>query len=993
MKNMNQDIPGSLSQPKKRHTFLKVGGIVLCILISITVIIAASLAGITRWLTPERVAAIISKESAKYLRADISTAPVDYTIWSSFPSLSIRCDSVRIVSHSLDGSILASTHEVRASLNILKALKGEIELEDVHIVSPYVNIVSVNDTLNNYSILKDDRTKPHLKRVSTGKIKIDGPAVVRYTDMSTPSEVRLSVDEAVITPPSGNDGEFDIQMRARVTGHYKKVSLPFPLPLTLTGKLDLSSNPFRLSTKSFKIAAGHTEAVVTADISGNNPVTIASLTAEIESPDILEFVPLLPPEEQSPIKEALKTIRNPSLVPMNLYASLLSPYTATSREIPALEAIVKIPDVSFSIPISPKKEISVRDLSLNAGFTCDKGDSNGGRLTINECSFKASDGIVCSVSGCLDSLLGKTPSLKADIKAKGNMGQIEQGFLPSSSMRADGDIVAKSHIEGTLSDINGAFSPKRIKIRGEVKSPLLTINDTSCNLSSRLSRFYLSYAAEGKASGAASKGDLHINAGNITASYGKTSMSADSVSLLIGAKLRGTPFSPSSCHAAYSSEKDSILSAEVSHTPLYVTPALPSMLQTVLSLADISADLSLKDGILNTPAYPAANSFSNVHISSTSDSLKIRSMNLESGPTSAALKGEISNLRGFLLGSAGSPLKVSLDADLSDVDINRLCGAYFKGKEALSGIPCSYKVSPEGDMNAGDTVCVAIPRNITADIRLRSDHAEYLQHRFSPLSACISMRDGVASINSLTIGAPYCSARLDWTYATADLDDIYMTLDADIDGFDMREFLTHFPQLSEGMPQLEDISGKIDVKADGKFLMFPNMLVNAPSMTAEAKLTGDSIMVERDDSEIRHASHMMLIRGDNPIAVNGLDIHASFHDNLLLVEPFTLDFGGYRVLMAGVNNLQGEIYYHAGLLASPFHLPFGINIVGNYRHPSVRFGGRWVNDGRERDIASNLEDDVNINIMRELRHGWLVFVNAAAKYDAENNQNSISSVN
>ncbi|MDE6399412.1 MAG: hypothetical protein K2L68_00945, partial [Muribaculaceae bacterium] len=69
------------------------------------------------------------------------------------------------------------------------------------------------------------------------------------------------------------------------------------------------------------------------------------------------------------------------------------------------------------------------------------------------------------------------------------------------------------------------------------------------------------------------------------------------------------------------------------------------------------------------------------------------------------------------------------------------------------------------------------------------------------------------------------------------------------------------------------------------------------------------------------------------------------------------------------------------------------NLVANYRHPSVRFGGRRVNDGRERDIPSNLEDDVDVNIMRELRHGWLVFVNAAAKYDAENNQNSVSSVN
>ena len=79
-------------------------------------------------------------------------------------------------------------------------------------------------------------------------------------------------------------------------------------------------------------------------------------------------------------------------------------------------------------------------------------------------------------------------------------------------------------------------------------------------------------------------------------------------------------------------------------------------------------------------------------------------------------------------------------------------------------------------------------------------------------------------------------------------------------------------------------------------------------------------------------------------------------------------------MLAGVNNLQGEIYYHAGLMHSPFHLPFGINLVGDWRHPFLRFGGKELKDGREREIASNLKDDVEVNIMQRLKHGWLEFV-------------------
>ena len=110
------------------------------------------------------------------------------------------------------------------------------------------------------------------------------------------------------------------------------------------------------------------------------------------------------------------------------------------------------------------------------------------------------------------------------------------------------------------------------------------------------------------------------------------------------------------------------------------------------------------------------------------------------------------------------------------------------------------------------------------------------------------------------------------------------------------------------------------------------------------------------------------------------------------MDPFTLKCGKYEILLGGVNNLQGEIYYHLGLMHSPFHFPFGVNIVGNYHHPKIRFGGNGIKDGREREISADLYDSADVNIMRQLRQGWLLFVENAAKYDATNNHDYVFNV-
>ena len=480
-------------------------------------------------------------------------------------------------------------------------------------------------------------------------------------------------------------------------------------------------------------------------------------------------------------------------------------------------------------------------------------------------------------------------------------------------------------------------------------------------------------------------GSVILLADSLSTASQRSTFSVAGIAIDLDARMRQTPFSPVTKSTRPVSANDSIILARDRHTMTDLTVSLSSMMQTVLSVADLQGSVKAESGTFFAKGYPSRNSFSDLDIATDLDSLTINSLHVVADRTAANLSGHAANLRSFLMSPTPVPLYVDLDADFSDVDINRLCGAYYRGQESLSGKKPDFTVARLGPTTAADSLCVLIPRNLFATLRLHSDQAEYMNYRFSPLSTEITLHDGIAKIGRLSLGAPYGSAALDWTYSTADVSDIHMDLDLNVRDFSMEDFCRAFPSLAKSSPELAAISGTISLDADGSFMMHPSMFINAPSMEAEATLHTDSLQIARDNGELRHYTHLLMMHGDQPLAVKNLDVQTSFHDNLLEVEPFTLSVGPYRILVAGVNNLEGEIYYHAGMEKWPLWLPFGVNIVGNYHHPEFRLGGEHVKDGRELHISSDLADDVHVNIMQQLKHGWLEFVAAAAKYDAANN--------
>ncbi|MDE6443161.1 MAG: AsmA-like C-terminal region-containing protein [Muribaculaceae bacterium] len=1031
--------PQPVPDKRQKSPLAKAGKIILWTLGCLILLVIVAAAGATFYLTPSRLASIVNREASQYLKADVKVADVNWTLWSSFPWLNVEIDSLSVRSRSLDSigkplkallppgaDRLASSGRIKGGINILKAMKGDVNLRGLGIEHPSVNLVSVNDSVANYLIFPQMKKDMSMPEISLDTIRIGQPMTVKYLSLENDADITAIIDRFSVSGTADKNSKWHASASAAVSARAGEFSSGTPLPLAIEGDVLLSNNK-EIRITDLRAEVADIKATLSATIAMAGNPAVYPLSISVDAPDVMQVIPFIPanllPQEMADLK---------GMMPLNMKAELLAPYKFSDKQqIPAVAASVNSDGGTLSYPITKNQILALSGLGFEADAIIDPSDPMGSHVNLSDLRMET-DGTSLHISGRASEALTANPDIRLDLQCAADLDKAFKKILPSSGFDVKGDLTGKSSLSCRLSDLSKK-ELKNLKLDGDFQIAALSLSDAASRLSAKLADFSLKigadvpqlspasvsdgkvtlltyagkseiripssnlnaslsnttlkgdFGAKGSMSSPVAGGDINLSAGNINISQASNGFSTTGLDVDLNGKLRQIPFSPSNYYPTNpTSRGDSAVAADVKHTPLYLIPSVPPMLQSVLSLLDLKATVSAKEGNISTKAYPAENKFSDLRLTTNLDTLFLSSVRVQTRGLAGFISAKVDGLRSFLSSSSAVPLNVKLDADLDDVDINRLAGNYFRGVELLTGKPAVLIPPAPGPYTAADSLCVALPRNLSVDATLSARSAEYMQYSFSPLSTQILMNRGTATLKGLSVGTPFCSNKIDWTYSTSDLDSISMAINADVNNFNFTRFLKAFPEVAASSSQLNNLSANADLNVAGNFLMDPDMFVDAPSMEGDVNLNIRDFSFVRDKKALKY-THLMMIRGDGPITIDSLDIHAAFHDNLLQLDPFTIDGGGYKLLIGGVNNLRGQMYYHIGLLHNPLHLPFGVNIVGYYRKPELRFGGRWIKDGRERKIAADLGSDVHVNIMRNLSHGWLLFVGNAAKYDFKNN--------
>lgn len=990
-------------------------------LVGVVVLVVLALCGITIWLTPSRLSAIVDSEASELLDADVKTGDISFTFWSTFPHFCIVADSLRIDSRNLGAitdeersqlpanpEFLVSTGRMEGGINIARLLRGQIWLRDVVVDSLRLNLVAVNDSVNNYTF-KSTSGKTKIPYFNIDRLSFVDGGEVKYFSRVSDTNARIALNEASLMP-RGDNNDYHLMFRGNIYARSGGLDFLRGFPFELDGNVHFRFKPsFGMSTSDYVVNLGELKGHMGMDLDFGDDVQLNSFDYHLQDFTLDNLKSFLPADDMSFLK------RMDADVQLEALARLTSPYNFSSGYLPSAEVDFFVPKGSVGYTFADDERYAVDNIDIAGKFVFnglhpDESYVEIPRLNVKGlgADLKASAKVThlttnphvqLGVNGHGDfdlasrsirELLPYNMTGTADFKLGANFDIVGSSIresdlrfiLKSTGMSAliDGYDISLSGFEASTEEHYGnALTlnatkrniPLRVNMKADRASASAANGSDMFAISSLSADASLSPFSKGKVSrnvGLSLQGkDVKLKAGNLKADLEDMSVNlkAGYLDKIIDIKEFNMPESWTA---------DAKTMDRVDHTPQFIRVALPQNLKDLINRWQVALGFKSSQGKISIDNYPVQ--VSGINLDASFDSVCIHNVDLAHGSTRGSIQANISNLRQFLLSTSPAPLMVKADVALDTVQVNQLARDY-----TLSHPNSAIARNDLKAMTAGnDTLTVILPRNIYADIHATAMQTRYTNLHLYDLMTDLTLRDGVANVDTLHISSSFGQAALKFSYDTSNLQDLRVTTGFRLYDVDVVGFFQNFQKLLAMWPEMKNLSGTLSIGLDGRMHIFPSMNVNMPSLWANAHINGYNLQLNQNHF-IKHLAHMLLIYQDGPINIEDVNMQAVVHSNLVELFPTTFEVSKYKLVLMGLNNFDGDIYYHVGVENWPLKIPFGVNIKGDYRHPVLRFGGKGWKDKNGAMITSGVQDNFNFNIVHSVKRYSGEFVHSAATYE------------
>lgn len=1030
MSDFMENIHNGKVEKSSRSTFCRV---VRWIFLSIGIFVILLIVGAgvaTWWLTPERMTELINREASGKMNAEVKVYNARFTLWSSFPHLCIELDSMKIISHSFDSigpelkkqlpsgaSCLVSTSGIRGGIDLISLLRGRIYLKDLEVDSMDMNLVAVADSITNYNIFPSGDKSGGVPYITVNKLKFNNPLNIKFYNCVTKSQINVDLRDVALNRDHDDIDRYQLIIDGYIDAVVNKLQLLQGFPFSLNGEVGLKFAPFAITAKDYSIDLGNTHGKLDIDLKVGKDPQINMLSYRISDFNVMGLLGYLP-HEYVPISGSVDVD-----IVMNATAQLKTPYRFYASELPSAEVNVNVVEGKLSYLFDTNNSYTIRNMEGSGKLFFDGGNMAGSRFDLPRFRLTG-EGMNLNLSAHVDNFVS-APLIRFKITGFGNASEIGKSIKSLSSLGLKGDLSTTVSGSFALSDITGG-----------------NINDVDIKGEASLTDFRLRYPAKSfKASGKTLKLDIRGKMGSFAADripfnvkitsaglrfidHGNaTDVSLTGVSAhgyvnadltarkpvaaaldfnceSVRGKLEGSTLDLRGIQTKFSAKKlskpvklshfsvpeawdiDDKALGMFPHSSKYIMSVLPDSVRRELLKWKIHASLKIAGGELRTPSFPVLNRFDNLYAEASLDSIRLHKLHLSSQSSGMDLAAHVRDLRRFICGTGISPLYVNLYAALDTIQINQIAGAYERGLRITKNETyVDNTVDDRTDrLTASDTTALLIPRNLFADIHASAKMTRYMNLRLEDLAADISIGNGNADVKRLDISSDFGAVGLDLKMNTGNIERMGLTLNGGIHDVNVVNFFKNFHTLLLMMPQMKNLSGILSADINANMGYFPNMFVDIPSVKADMLVKGRGLTVHQDRF-IRKVTRMLMIHNSGDIHIPDMNVHAQVADNLLMLYPFDFDFDRYELRMEGVNNFNGDMYYHVGVKKSPVPIPFGINIKGNFSDPQLRFGGVTYKEDQGGMVTRSIIEDHKVNIVRVVRKYFKEFVHKAAQSD------------
>lgn len=322
------------------------------------VLLVLGVLGVAVWiLTPKKLTPIVERVATEYLNADVTIGRVELTYWSTFPQLHVKVDSLNIVSHSLrglsaadrdrlpsDADSLLSFTSLQGKVNIPSLMLMKVQLEDIELDRPVVNIVCLNDSVNNFDILppsEEDTDTTSMPDITINRFSLPGGLKAAYFNAADTTDMRL-----VVTPSqfaTDDKSTYSVSTGGNARLEIAGVALPPSVDFKLDGRIVWESHqPYELGLEDFNVGLGPVEATVNTQLDFARDLVVKSFDMQMPEVSVMSVVDWLPQEYVSSLSGMKTDLK------VSLSANLTAPYDLGGKDLPSVDFSIDVPDGSLS---------------------------------------------------------------------------------------------------------------------------------------------------------------------------------------------------------------------------------------------------------------------------------------------------------------------------------------------------------------------------------------------------------------------------------------------------------------------------------------------------------------------------------------------------------------------------------------------------------------------------------------------------------------------
>lgn len=432
-------------------------------------------------LRSDRLTIILEKKLSDSIDGEILLGDVDLKLWSTFPQAYLEADDIRIVSHSLrnapdylkedvtasDDSVAGIDH-ISLDINLMEALKGNVEIGDIVIDGPKLNLVVADADLANFDIIPSDLTKhhpgnafKHLKGFKINSINIINAETSRYVSMLDETDIAFNLPDFSI------DGSEAPDYRLRFTTEVTSPTLDEvnfkPLLLGANGGLRwdyLEPDVLRLS--EMHLHFGDFRFIISTQVEFSADMSLNELDLTIDRLKINSIISHMPPvlaEDYRGLDTDLEFTLN-----LNLIDTL---YVTNLLRVPSARMTLEIPDCELHYGGTHLTSASMRAHAFINGAELNKSVINIDTLLLAGEGFKA--GLAGEITDIIEN-----PAIKASLKSDIALRKLPADVLRHIPMTLSGRVRTDAGVNMSVSECS-AEEFHRIILTGGMEVDDLTI--------------------------------------------------------------------------------------------------------------------------------------------------------------------------------------------------------------------------------------------------------------------------------------------------------------------------------------------------------------------------------------------------------------------------------------------------------------------------------------------------------------------------------------